>query len=33
MQCRAGQVHDFDGQLRGLRQALAQQKRMLSIED
>lgn len=33
MQCRAGQVHDFDGQLRGLRQALAEQKSTLGIED
>jgi HPt (histidine-containing phosphotransfer) domain-containing protein len=33
MQCRAGQVHDFDGHLRGLRQALAQQKRTLGIGD
>jgi HPt (histidine-containing phosphotransfer) domain-containing protein len=33
MQSRAGQVHDFQGQLKGLREALARQKRVLALDD
>jgi HPt (histidine-containing phosphotransfer) domain-containing protein len=33
MQSRAGTVHDFQGQLEGLREALARQQRILALDD